>query len=293
MTNTLSLDQLRSFVAIAESGSYSRAAERVFRSQPALSMQMKRLEEQVGAQLLDRNGRETRVTEAGEVLLNYARRILDLNEEAMSKLSVIETEGSVRIGVLEEVALGPLVDVLTKFGRFASRVNLEVHVNTSWELTEMIDRDDICLAVANRMYSSGPVIPLWNERYVWVMNPDYPLLDEDPLPIVMDPMSQPCPLRDAALGGLDDRRRRWNLVFGSVSVAALKAAINAGLGVGMLVESEVGPNMRVLGEADGFPEIPPAEIGLLRSPGATSEAVDCLADFLVRHLSPGSVGQAA
>ena len=284
MIDTLSIDQLRSFVAIAETGNYSKAAERVFRSQPALSMQIKRLEEQIGAQLLDRNHKETTVTEAGEVLLSYARRILDLNEEAMSRLSVVETEGSVRIGVLEEVALGPLVGLLTKFGRLCTRINLELHVLTSWELTDMINDDRLCLAVANGMYSSDPVIPLWSERYVWVMNPDYPLLDENPLPLIMDPPNSPCKLRDHALGGLSKLGRRWNLVFSTVSVSAMKAAINAGLGVGMLFESEVGPGMRVLTVEDGLPEVPAAHIGLLRSRRATSEAVDCLADFLVRHL---------
>jgi DNA-binding transcriptional LysR family regulator len=284
MADTLSIDQLRSFIAIAETGNYSKAAERVFRSQPALSMQIKRLEEQIGAQLLDRNHKETTVTEAGEVLLSYARRILDLNEEAMSRLSVVETEGSVRIGVLEEVALGPLVGLLTKFGRLCTRINLELHVLTSWELTDMINDDRICLAVANGMYSSDPVIPLWSERYVWVMNPDYPLLDENPLPLIMDPPNSPCQLRDHALGGLNKLGRRWNLVFSTVSVSAMKAAINAGLGVGMLFESEVGPGMRVLTVEDGLPEVPAAHIGLLRSRRATSEAVDCLADFLVRHL---------
>src|SRR5690606_24800562 len=192
----LSIDQLRSFVAIAEAGNYSKAAERVFRSQPALSMQIKRLEAQIGAQLLDRNHKETTVTEAGEVLLSYARRILELNEEAITRLSVVETVGSVRIGVLEEVALGPLVGLLTKFGRLCTRINLELHVLTSWELTEMIEDDRLCLAAANRMYSDDPVVPLWNERYAWVVNPDYQVLDEDPLPLIMDPSDSKCLVRD-------------------------------------------------------------------------------------------------
>jgi len=284
MFEALSIDQLRSFVAIAEAGNYSKAAERVFRSQPALSMQIKRLEAQIGAQLLDRNHKETTVTEAGEVLLSYARRILELNEEAITRLSVVETVGSVRIGVLEEVALGPLVGLLTKFGRLCTRINLELHVLTSWELTEMIEDDRLCLAAANRMYSDDPVVPLWNERYAWVVNPDYQVLDEDPLPLIMDPSDSKCLVRDQALNGLSKLKRNWNLAFSTVSVTAMKAAINAGLGVGLLFESEVSPGMRVLTETDGFPSIPPAEIGLLRSHRAKSAAVDRLSDFLVHHL---------
>lgn len=283
-TETLSLDHLRSFVAIAETGNYTRAAESVYRSQPALSMQIKRLEEQIGAQLLERTNKETRVTEAGEVLLTYARRILDLNQEALSRLSAVETEGQVRIGVLEEVALGPLVDLLTKFGRLCTRINLELHVTTSWDLTQMINAGRLCLAVANRMYATGDVVPLWDERYVWVVNPDHPVTDEAELPVVLDPPTHPCPIRDAAEQVLNERAQPWRLVFGSESVAAMRAAVNAGLGVGMLAESEVSSRMHVLTEDDGFPPVPPAKIGLLRSTRANSPAVDCLHDFLIEHL---------
>ena len=108
MINDLSIDQLRSFVTIAETGNYTRAAERLFRTQPALSLQIKSLEERLGTRLFQRNGRKTTVTEAGQVLLTYARRILNLNEEALARLSIVEAEGAVRVGVLEEVTLGPL-----------------------------------------------------------------------------------------------------------------------------------------------------------------------------------------
>jgi DNA-binding transcriptional LysR family regulator len=284
MTDVLSIDQLRSFVVIAETGNYTRAAERLYRTQPALSLQIKRLEEQLGTRLLDRNGRETTVTEAGQVLLAYARRILDLNEEAFSKLSVVETEGSVRVGVLEEVALGPLVDLLTKFGRLCTRIEIELQVATSWELAERIEANDLCLAVANSTYARLPVVPLWQETYVWAANPDYNLLDENPLPLVVDPLSYPCYLRDTALATLDRERRPWVVAFSSTSLTALKAAVRAGLGIGLLAEEALTPEMVVLGPNDGLPAIAPAEIALYRGTDATSEAVNCLADFLKTHL---------
>lgn len=284
MESTLSIDQLRSFIEIVDEGSYTRAAEKLYRSQPALSMQMKRLEEQVGTRIFLRDGKQVTVTEAGQVLLSYARRILTLNELALSKLAAVETEGSVRIGVLEEVALGPLVELLTKFGRLCTKIRLELQIATSPELTELIDENKISIAVANTVHTSNATTPLWIEEYVWATNPTYKLHLEDPLPLVLDPMKIPCPLRDDSLRALDDRQRAWMISFSSVSLAAMQAAVSAGLGIGILARSSLLPDMTVLSEEDGFPPIEPARIGLLRGSEANSAAVDCLADFLITHL---------
>ena len=285
MINDLSIDQLRSFVTIAETGSYTRAAERLYRTQPALSLQIKRLEERLGTRLFQRNGRQTIVTEAGQVLLTYARRILNLNEEALARLSIVEAEGAIRIGVLEEVTLGPLVELLTKFGRLCTKIQIELQVATSSELAERIAADKLCLAVANSHYASEAVVPLWQERHVWAASASLSMGEEDSLPLVMCPVEHPCSIRDQALEALDQRGRRWHVVFSSLSLAAEQAAVRAGLGIGMLAQSAVTPDMRLLGPEDGLPPLPSAEIALYRSTDATSEAVDCLADFLITHLS--------
>ncbi len=285
MINDLSIDQLRSFVTIAETGNYTRAAERLYRTQPALSLQIKRLEERLGTRLFQRNGRQTTVTEAGQVLLTYARRILNLNEEALARLSIVEAEGAVRVGVLEEVTLGPLVELLTKFGRLCTKIQVELQVATSSELAERITADKLCLAVANSAYTSEAVLPLWQERHIWAASASLSIGEEDSLPLVMCPVEHPCSIRDRALEALDQRGRRWHVVFSSLSLVAEQAAVRAGLGIGMLAQSAVMPDMRLLGPEDGLPPLPSAEIALYRSTDATSEAVDCLADFLITHLS--------
>lgn len=284
MDNHLAIDLLRSFVTIAETGSYTRAAEQLYRTQPALSLQIKRLEEQVGTRLFLRNGRETTVTEAGQVLLSYAQRILDLNEEAVAKLSVVETEGVVRVGVLEEVALGPLVELLTKFGRLCTKIQLELQVATSRELAGRIRDHSLGLAVANSAYANGNIVSLWQEPYVWAAHAAYAFHEEDVLPLVLTPEEAPCAIRDDALAALRRNGRRWHVVFSSVSLAAEQAAIRAGLGIGLIARSAVTPEMRTYGPDDGFPKVPLADIALYRSTEATSDAVDCLADFLVTHL---------
>ncbi|MFQ5569481.1 MAG: LysR family transcriptional regulator [Rhodothermales bacterium] len=284
MMNNLSIDQLRSFVTIAETGSYTRAAERLFRTQPALSLQIKRLEDQLGTRLFQRNGRQTTVTESGQVLLDYAQRILDLNEEALAKLSVVETEGAVRVGVLEEVTMGPLVGLLAKFGRLCTKIQIELHVATSLDLAERIKANKLCLAVANGAFKTGHTVTLWHEPYAWVTHPAYDYYKRDPIPLVLYPREYPCSLRDEALAGLARQGRRWEVVFSSVSEAAVHAAVLAGLGVGMLPQSTLSSEMQVLGPQEGMPPIPSAEIALYRATEATSDAVDCLEDFLISHL---------
>ncbi len=282
MLNDLPIDQLRSLVTIADTNSFTQAAEKLYRTQPALSLQIKKLEERVGTPLLERNGRNISVTEAGRVLVDYARRILELNEEALARLSVTETEGTVRIGILEEVAVGPLVHLLTKFGRLCTRVQLEFQVATSHELSTLIKTNELCLAVANQEFASGNTIPLWQENYLWVHNPTYDLLSQESIPVVMD-NTFPCVVREQGIATLDTNNLKWHLAFSSVSLTALQAAVRAGLGVGLLPESAIPDDAIALDEA--FKSLlQPAVIALYKSSDAKSEAVNTLADFLIAHL---------
>jgi len=282
--HTLSIDQLQSFITIAETGSYTKAAEQLYRTQPALSIQMKRLEEQLGAELFTRNGRESTLTEAGRVLMSYARKILELNDEAIGKLSVVETTGSVRVGMLEEVTLGPMVGLLTRFGRLCSQIRIELEVSTSWELARKIQRNELCLAVANDAYSDMPSTPLWSEKYHWAVGGDFDPEEHDVLPLIVDPVDSPCAGLAESLEALNAWGRRWEIVFSSVSLNATTAAVRAGLGVGMVSESALTGDMRILDGEDGMPPIPEAHIALYRGTEATSTAVDSLAEFLVGHL---------
>lgn len=286
MDTTLPIEPLRAFAIIAETGSYTLAAERLHRTQPALSLQIKKLEELLNTRLLDRSGRRATPTDAGEVLLTYARRILDLNEEAVSRFAAVNAEGSVRIGVLEEVALGPLFTLLTRFGRLASRVRIELEVATSWDLAKAIRDNRLCLALANAEYAGESDLrgELWDEAYEWVCGVDWQGLDANPIPLIADPMDCHCVARDQALEALERAGRSWDLVFGSTSLSAVQAAARAGLGVGILSRSAITDDLRILGPDDGFPPIPPARIALYRGSKATEEAVDLLAAFLTENL---------
>ena len=280
----LSITPLRTFVTIADTGSYTRAAEQLFLSQPALSLQIKRLEEQLGQQLLARRGRQTVVTDAGNVLLSYAKQILTLNEEAIARLSVADTEGRVRVGVLEEVAVGPLVDLLTMFRRLCSKVQIDFEIDTSYRLSKRIQDNSLELAVLNKSFAGNDVIDLWEEEYLWVEQRGSDHHKQTPLKLIMDTPDTPCAIRDAAMLELERARLRTETVFSSTSILAIQAAVLAGLGIGMLSPGSVSGEMRVLGATEGMPEVPRAQIVLARSVDAKSNAVDTLASFLVSHL---------
>ncbi len=284
MLETLSTEQLRTFATIADTGSYTHAAEKLYRSQPALSIQIKRLEEQLGAKLFRRSGRTSTLTEAGRVLLTYARRILDLNEEAIGKLTMIDEQGIVRVGVLEEVTHGHLVRLLTRFGKLCTRINIELEVANSWDLIERVQKNELCLAIANSAYGEAPHTLLWNERYLWAVGADYDLPASGPLQIIADPEESPCVGWCSAIDGLKTSGREYERVFSSMSLLATQAAIRAGLGVGIIAESATTDDMVILGPAEGLPEIAEARIALYRGTEAQGAAAESLYDFLVSHL---------
>ncbi len=280
----LSLEHVRTFVTVAHTLSYTRAAERLHRTQSAISQQMQKLEEQLGAPLFERNGRQTTLTEAGQSLLPYARQMLDMNQEAIAKLAVVETTGHVRVGLLEEVTFGPLVRVLSRFGRLAANIQLELVVGTSSTLAELVDSGALDLAIANARFDPEGTTPLWKERYVWACADAFEIDRDAPLPLLMDPPGSSCQARAAAVDFLAAERVAYRLVLTSDSMAVLQAAVRAGLGIGLLAESAVRPDMRLVLPAEGLPELPESTIALYRGAKAVGPAVDSLADFLVTHL---------
>jgi DNA-binding transcriptional LysR family regulator len=279
--DTLSIDQLQTFVTIAREGSFTKAAEKLYRTQPALSLQIKKLEEQLGAELFRRDGRESKPTEAGRMLMSYARRILELNDEVIGRLSVVKTAGIVRVGVLEEVTHGLLVGLLTRFGRLCSEIRIELEVSTSWELVKKVQRNELCLVVANNSYTTLPCTDLWTEKYFWAIGGDFSLTDRDVVPLIVDPIDTPCHGLHEALASLDSAGRKWDVAFSSHSLNATQAAVRAGLGVGMISGSALTSDMRIIGPDEGFPAIPDATISLYRGSDATSSAVDSLENFLI------------
>lgn len=282
----LDLDLLRSFVAIVELGGFTRAAERLGRTQSTISLQIKRLEETLGKRLLDRDSRQIALTSDGERLLGYARRILQLTEEAREAVAEPEVEGIVRLGTPEDFATHRLPRVLADFARSHPRVALEVHCQLTVLLNEGFERGDYDLVLVKRDPegpSSGERV--WREPLVWTGGAgfDYGVRGRSsgPLPLVLSP--QPCVYRKRALSALDAHGRPWRIAYTSTSLAGTLAVVEAGLGVTVLPKDMVASSLRVLDGESGLPDLADTEIALLRAPGL-SPAAQRLADHIVQAL---------
>lgn len=281
----LDLDLLRSFVAIVELGGFTRAAERLGRTQSTISLQIKRLEETLGKRLLDRDSRQIALTSDGERLLGYARRILQLTEEAREAVAEPEVEGLVRLGTPEDFATHRLPRVLADFARSHPRVALEVHCQLTVLLNEGFERGDYDLVLVKRDPegpSSGERV--WREPLVWTGGAgfDYGVRGRSgPLPLVLSP--QPCVYRKRALSALDTHGRPWRIAYTSTSLAGTLAVVEAGLGVTVLPKDMVASSLRVLDGESGLPDLADTEIALLRAPGLTP-AAQRLADHIVQAL---------
>jgi DNA-binding transcriptional LysR family regulator len=291
MANMLDLDQLKTFVAIAETGSFTRAAEAVFKTQSAVSMQMRRLEERIGKPIFSRDGRASKLTEDGERLLSYARRMVRLSDETVAAFDEAELSGSVRLGLPDDYADRFLPEVLARFSRSNPRVEVAVVCEPSTELLKLARTGDVDLAIVTYC-GEGPVEIMRKEPLLWVTSAQHCAAEEDVLPLAL--FKPPCIWRNAAVEALTNSGRKFRVLYQSANAGAISAAVLAGLAVTVLAESALRPGMRVLGEVDGFPRLPSCEIGILRSWNRpTSALVEKLAEHIVSSLDNLSVPVAA
>ncbi len=291
MTALLDVDQLRTFIAIAESGSFTRAAEVVNKTQSAVSMQMKRLEERLERPIFARDGRASKLTEDGQRLLDYARRIVKLNVETIAAFSDAELSGRVRLGVPDDYADRYLPEIMARFSRAYPGVELTVICEPSVDLLERIDAHEIDLAIVTNCDSKRPSEPFRRERLLWVTSNRHPTHLEEPLPVALGRPT--CSWRRIAIERLEAVGRPHRVLYSSSNAGAVAAAVLAGLAVSVLAESGLRPGMRVLTAAEGFPELPACRVGLVRSPHEGSTLADALAEHIISSLDNLSEAQAA
>ena len=278
------LDLLRTFVAIVDNGGFTRAAERVGRTQSTISLQIKKLEEGLGRRVFEREpGRDLHLTPDGEILLTYARQMLRLGDEARSRLMEPDVAGTVRLGTPEDFASVHLPDVLARFARAHPRVALDVNCDFTVNLLNGFSKGQYDLVLFKREpQGPGGGIEVWREILVWVASPRLVLSPEDPLPLVLAPV--PDVYRKRALASLDAVKRPWRIIYTSPSLAGLQAAVKAGLGVTVLPKEMVPPGFVLLGPEQNLPPLPDTEIVLYRAPGPISRAAALLAQHIVHSL---------
>jgi DNA-binding transcriptional LysR family regulator len=282
MPPLIDIDQLRTFIAIAETGSFTKAADVVHKTQSAVSMQMKRLEERLDRAIFARDGRASKLTDDGERLLDYARRIVKLNMEALAAFSDAELCGRVRLGVPDDYADRYLPEIMARYSRVYAGVELTVMCAPSSELVEHIDRNELDLAIITNCGSNRTGEIFRRERLLWIASNRHSVHLEERLPLALGRPS--CSWRQSAIASLETIGRPYRVLYTSANSGAVAAAVLSGLAVSVFPESGLRPGMRVLTPADGFPELPSCGVGLVRNPHESSSLADALAGHIVSSL---------
>jgi DNA-binding transcriptional LysR family regulator len=282
----LDLELLRSFVSVVDTGGFTRAGERVHRTQSTVSQQIRRLEEVVGYPLLHRNGKQATPTEQGERLLSYARRILSLEQEARHVLAQPAGDGIIRLGVPEDFAAYRLTELLSNFTRSRPGLRLDVRCGLSVAMRRSLERGELDLALYKRDAGERGGIAAWPERLHWVTSRKHPIaFDRDPLPLAMS--EQGCLYRNRMVHAMESAARAWHMAYTSPSLPGIQAAVSAGLGVSILPEIAILPEHRVLKRSDGFPAITNTEIALVAAADAsptTRQLAEAIAEFCTSNV---------
>ena len=270
---TLDLAVLRTLLAAVESGSFAAAARRVGRSESAVSLQLKRLEEQIGEPVFVRNGKQMTLTAAGARLVDYARRLLDLNDEALSAAAQNSIEGTVRLGVPHDVAETWLPAVIAGFRRSHPSATLKIIEGRSAVLLGQLAAHQIDLAVV--FSATRPANVLWsaNLPMVWIGRSNFSLKKSEPLQLAaFDP---PCFFREAAIASLKSADIDWSIGYASNTLSDLWSAVNLGLGVTVRTPVGLPGGLAMLDSQCGLPDLPPLNVSLCGLP-IERPAVDCL-----------------
>lgn len=284
----LDTDQLRSFLAIVDTGSFTRAADRVHKTQSAVSMHMRRLEEQLDCGLFLKNGRGVRLSGEGEKLIDYARRMLQIEASALAAIAQKGLAGRVRLGMPDDYAEPFLARILSVFSHRHPLVEVLVICEASRALAKRIEVRDLDLAVVTDCAEISGIEIVREEPMVWVSSPRFQLDLAAPLPLALG--NSTCDWRAMALSALRGAGLAARLVVSSNNYAALAPVVKAGLAMTVLPLGAVQTGFRILGQADGLPELPPSRMGLIAAPSrATPEALALAQDIRMTLALEGRV----
>lgn len=276
-------DLLRTFATVADLRSFTRAGEMLGRSQPAISLQIKRLEDVIQAPLFERDTTPLSLTLAGELLATYAQQILRLHDEALSRLLRPAVVGKVRVGLPNDFAVTLLPNVLADFLSTNPGVRLDVVCDISGTLLRGLQdgRHDVIVAMAERK-AGLPTAKLWAERLAWVSSATCGTDNRRPLPLVVSPDG--CVYRNRMTEALSRAGIGWHIACTASSQGSLQAAVHAGLGVTVLSVNTVPPGLTVLPPGNGFPGLADATVGLYYARDNLSQPVQHLMNFMAERL---------
>lgn len=278
------MEVLRAFVTIVELGSFTQAGDILGRSQPAISLQLKRLELLLDQTLITRSGQTIELTKSGEVLFSYAKRILAINDEAVASFNANNLSGELKLGIPSEFATTLLPKILSQFAHTYPNVNLEVISDLSCNLLSeaSIKNFDLLMVLHDAPEKASNQL-IKEDELVWVTSPNHDTHINQSLSLIVAP--EGCIYRKRATTALGQMTRPWHISYTNPDLTGIKAAIEEGLGVTVLAKSTVPSNLKILKPSERFPKLGKIGISLLSPNGGQSESVNRLSEYLQACLS--------
>jgi DNA-binding transcriptional LysR family regulator len=281
----LPMDLLRAFVSVSQLRSFTKAGELLGRSQPAVTLKIKRLEELVDQKLFLRGGKSLELSDSGIALYNYAKQILTLNDLAISQISKSTVHGKIRLGIPSEFATVLLPKIISRFAKAYPNVALEVNCELSKYLLTRAGREshDLILVLADQDTDlDGDLVK--TDELVWVSSKKFNRTKKDAVPLIV--ASEGCIYRHTAMTGLSNASLSWKIVYTNPDLTGIQYAIQEGLGVTVLSRSIVPENLHILSASAGLPSLDRVSINIIcNEQRSNDEAIELLKEFLTASLT--------
>lgn len=279
----LQIDYLKTFLSLTETKGFTKTGIALNKSQSAVSMQIKRLESEVGEKLFLRIGKSVKLTTVGRLLLKHAFRIVKEHDDAVRALSKPDMEGTIRFGSPEHYTVGILPDLLAKFAAFYPDVVVEMQCKNSDEIKKAVEKSELDIGISSQLNESDQILA--HDPLVWIVNDQFSIQDHQRLPIAL--FDEGCMFRTWALKALGVRNINYRIVYVSQSVSGLIDAVRGGLAVAPIIRSNVPADLKILGLEQGLPVLPVTNIVLHKSHVA-SEIVECFSEHIISRFSEKS-----
>ncbi|MBU1060358.1 MAG: LysR family transcriptional regulator [Proteobacteria bacterium] len=279
----LDIDMLRCFMAVAKTGSFTKAGKKIGLTQSGVSVKIRRLEERLSTQVFNRTSKSLSLTLEGETLLDYAGRILSVHDEAVNRLTKPKACGELRIGLIDYFLPELLPSLLSNFRKQYPNIHLIIQTDVGINLIPLFEKGELDLVVAGKDSYQGSCRVLIQEPLVWVMGKETEGSLDEVLNLVVLP--SPCSFRKIATERLDKAQRKWEILFTGTSIGNIQAAVQAGIGVSILPKGALKEGLRKAPSHLELPELPMYSIVVITDEERENDARDVFISYLEAELN--------
>lgn len=280
----LDIDMLRCFLEVARTSSFTKAGDNIGLTQSGVSIKIRRLEERLQAPVFLRTSKHLSLTVEGEILLNYAERILSVHDEAVGSLTKSKISGKLRIGIIDYFIPELLPSILSKFRKEYPNIHLQVQTDGGMNLLPLFEKGKLDLVVTGKDSYQGDSRVLAQEPLIWVLGKDLEIDQlENPVPLVLLP--QPCSFRKIAIESIEKMNKKWEIRFTGTSIANIQAAVQAGMGLSILPKGALKEGLRKAPAHLNLPELPIFSLALIIDKQKENDGRDFFISYLESALN--------